>query len=249
MTAFTGEARRCLNCLAALDGPYCARCGQRDVDLATPTWSVVRDSVTEAVDVDGRVLRTARAIVAPGALTLEFLRGRRAPYVGPLKLFVLSGAALSTTWLLTRGADARYYGYAPDPSAATYIDTVVRGLVAAAVTVGITSWGLNLGRRRILDEGVFALHLVAALALWASAIIWVATAWKVAWGSVHRVPPAVPSIVFLLYTPAAMLGLTYAAVAIRRVFGAAWWSAAARTLVLAALGTAVVMVAILRWSR
>lgn len=238
--------RLCLNCGAALDAAYCARCGQADVDPAAPTLRVMRDAVSEAVDVDGRALRTMRAIASPGRLTLEFLRGRRMPYVGPLKLFVIAGALLSTTWVLTRGVDARFYGYTLDASAGAYIDTVVRGLLASSMTIAVVTWLLSRGRRRFLDEAVFALHVVAALSVWTVAVLWVGTAWKLVWGAVTRVPPSVPSLVYLLFVPAAAAGVVYLMVAIRRVFQVAWWVAALRAVIIAIVGAVVVMTMIVR---
>src|SRR3954447_25273586 len=81
----------CLNCGAPLGAEYCAACGQRAVDPDAPTWHVLKEAVSDATDFDGRAIRTLRALVSPGLLTLEFLRGRRAPYLGPLKLFLLAG--------------------------------------------------------------------------------------------------------------------------------------------------------------
>lgn len=238
--------RACLSCGGALEGAYCARCGQADVDPAAPTWHVVRDAVSEAVDVDGRALRTARAITSPGYLTMEFLRGRRMPYVGPLKLFVVSGALLSTTWLLTRDVDARFYGYAVASSPGAYIDSVVRGLLLSSVTIAFVGWLLSRGRRRFLDEAVFALHVIAALSAWTVVVIWFGTAWKLAWGTVTGVPASVPSLIFLLFLPAAVAALVYVVVATRRAFQVAWWVAVLRTLIVAAVAVAVVMAMIVR---
>lgn len=238
--------RTCLNCGAALDAAYCSACGQGDVDPAAPTWHVVRDAISEAVDVDGRALRTARAIASPGRLTIEFLRGRRMPYVGPLKLFVIAGALLSTTWILTRDVDARFYGYTLGSSAGAYIDAVVRGLLAGSMTIAIVTWLLSRGRRRFLDEAVFALHVIAALAGWSAAVIWIGTAWKLGWGTVTRVPPSVPSLIYLVFLPAAVAGLAYVIVAMRRVFLVAWWVAVLHTLIVATVGVAIVMTMIVR---
>lgn len=206
----------------------------------------MRDAMSEAVDVDGRALRTVRAIASPGRLTMEFLRGRRMPYVGPLKLFVIAGALLSTTWILTRDVDARFYGYTLDGSPSAYIDTVVRGLLLSSVTIAVVSWLLSLGRRRFLDEAVFALHVVAALSVWTVAILWTGTAWKLAWGVVTRVPPSMPSLIYLLFLPAAVAGLAYIIIAMRRVFQVAWWVAVLHTLIVASVGVAVVMAMIVR---
>jgi hypothetical protein len=235
----------CLNCGASLVGPYCSACGQKQLDPAEPTWRVVRETVSEATDIDGRAFRTLRALVSPGQLTREHLRGRRVGYVGPLKLFLIVGAALSLTWALTRGVDERYYGFAANQSARAYIDTVVRGLLMASLAIAISSWMLSGRRRRFLDEAVFALHIVAAMSLWAVVVIWLGTAWKLAWETVDHVPSSVPSLVSLLFLPAGLAAAVYITAAIRGVYAIPWWAAALRALVFATLGIAAVLLAIM----
>jgi hypothetical protein len=227
-------AGSCLNCDAPLAGPYCAHCGQPAVDLAEPTWRVVREAVAEAADVDGRLVRTARALLTPGELTAEYRRGRRAPYVGPFKVFLAAGAVLSTTWLLTRGVDARFYHIEPDTHAGAYIETVTRSMLVGALAFALGSWALARGRRRLVDEVVFGVHTVAALTLLAALAIWLGTAWKLAWGDVYRVPRAVPELAWILFAPAAAAGLVYVAGAVRRTYRSAWWAAVLRALALTA---------------
>jgi hypothetical protein len=108
-----------------------------------------------------------------------------------------------------------------------YIDTVVRGSMLASLIVALGSWLLAGARRRLLDHAVFAIHLVAALSAWTSIVIWIGTAWKLAWGSVSRMPSGVPSLPFLVFLPASALGLAYITLALRRVHGGPWWAAAA----------------------
>lgn len=215
-------------------------CGQQSVDLAAPTWNVIREALADATDLDGRVLRTIRSLGSPGRLTVEFLRGRRAPYIGPLKLFLLAGTALTTTWIVTRGVDARFYGLSLDGSAGAYIETVVRGSLAGSLAVASSSWVLAGMRRRFLDEAVFALHLVAALSLWTAAVIWLATAWKLVWGTVANAPSGALSLPYLLFLPAGAVGLAYIVSAIRRVHSGAWWAIVLRALVLTGVGLAAV---------
>jgi hypothetical protein len=84
----------CLDCGTPLAGPFCSECGQqaRDPD---PTF---RELVGEAWDafasVDGRVLASIRLLLLrPGALTDEYLRGRRTRYLAPLRLYLLCSVA------------------------------------------------------------------------------------------------------------------------------------------------------------
>jgi hypothetical protein len=81
----------CLNCGTPLTGPYCSACGQRD----TPPYPSVRelavDAFWELSGWDGRFAATARALMRhPGMLTREFLEGRRARYISPLRLYLMA---------------------------------------------------------------------------------------------------------------------------------------------------------------
>jgi hypothetical protein len=240
----------CLNCGAPLAGEYCAVCGQRAIDLTAPTWQVVREVVAEAAELDGRVLSTARALASPGRLTAEFQRGRRALYLGPLKLALLTSVVLTTTWVTTRGVDTRYYGLATaDGSTVEYINAVVRGSLAGSAAIAIGSWALAGGRRRLLDEAVFALHLNAALSLLATAVIWLGTVWKLVWGTAAATPSGVPSLPYLLFLPAGAVALVYITLALRRVHGGAWFPAVLRAVILGAVGLAAVLVAVLATAR
>jgi len=231
----------CLNCSAPIHGPFCARCGQQAVDLKASTWHVVREALGDAIGVDGRVLRTGRAILSPGYLTREFLRGRRTPFLSPLKLFLLAGTALTTTWIVTRGIDAHFYGMASDASAVQYIDSVVRGAMASGIAIAVGSWALAGERRRLLDEAVFALHLVSALALLTAAVIWLGTVWKLIWGQAAAVPHYVPSLQYLVFLPASIVGLAYLVAAVYRLHGGHWWQIVLRSAVIAAVGVAAVL--------
>lgn len=80
---------RCANCDALLDGLWCSKCGQKWSSL-DPTWhDLLHDSIHEFLHLDGKIFRTARKLfLEPGELTAEFLRGRRARYVGALRLYL-----------------------------------------------------------------------------------------------------------------------------------------------------------------
>ena len=84
----------CLNCGAALDGRFCPACGQRDVPPYPSVRELALDAVTEFSGWDGRLSATLRKLVRrPGQLTLEFLEGRRARYVSPLRLYLSTSVA------------------------------------------------------------------------------------------------------------------------------------------------------------
>ena len=105
---------KCRNCQSNLAGAYCANCGQRDVDLERPIWTLARDVVRETFEIDGRIALTIKTLfLNPGKLTSEFLAGRRRTYTSPLRLylvisiafFLLAAWAARTGLLLEPGQD------------------------------------------------------------------------------------------------------------------------------------------------
>ncbi|HNP65327.1 MAG TPA: DUF3667 domain-containing protein [Woeseiaceae bacterium] len=80
----------CSNCQSSLDGEYCSTCGQRNLDLEKPIWSLVGAVISETFEVDGRAASTVRTLFRhPGMLTGEFLAGRRVAYSPPLRLYLV----------------------------------------------------------------------------------------------------------------------------------------------------------------
>jgi hypothetical protein len=79
---------RCCNCSAALDGRFCANCGQAaDSDLPN-AMHFVHQTIETVTHADSRLWRTLRLLwFRPGQLTLEFLEGRRNSFLAPVKLY------------------------------------------------------------------------------------------------------------------------------------------------------------------
>jgi len=83
-----GDNEQCPNCAAILNGPFCASCGQRQMDLDQPFRDIAGEAMESFLSVDTRILRTLWPLIRrPGLLTVEFMEGRRAAYVHPFKLY------------------------------------------------------------------------------------------------------------------------------------------------------------------
>jgi hypothetical protein len=84
----------CLNCGTPLIGPFSSECGQRDIPPYPTVRELIIDAFWELSGWDGRFISTVRALVRkPGMLTREFLEGRRARYLSPLRLYLLASLA------------------------------------------------------------------------------------------------------------------------------------------------------------
>jgi len=81
-------AGRCLNCNGRLSGPFCSSCGQRAVPPDPTVAELTGDAWQELSGYDGRILATVRGLLRPGHLTLEYIAGRRAHYLPPLRVYL-----------------------------------------------------------------------------------------------------------------------------------------------------------------
>jgi hypothetical protein len=89
MTDTDDAAPACLNCGAPLSGPFCAKCGQRAVPPYPTLREYAGDAWEEMSGWDGRFARSLKTLLRrPGVLTVETLRGKRATYIKPLRLYL-----------------------------------------------------------------------------------------------------------------------------------------------------------------
>ncbi|WP_157981219.1 DUF3667 domain-containing protein [Aliidiomarina iranensis] len=79
----------CLSCGNALKGPFCHHCGQEDTHYVRGIGSLITEFFGEMGNWDGRVWRTLIPLfLRPAFLSNEYVRGRRVPYVPPLRLYL-----------------------------------------------------------------------------------------------------------------------------------------------------------------
>ena len=84
------STENCLNCGEVLTGQHCSHCGQRAKVQVISLWGLVKDFLGDVFDWDSRIWRTLRPLAfRPGLLTQEFLRGRRAHYTPPFRMYLI----------------------------------------------------------------------------------------------------------------------------------------------------------------
>src|SRR5690606_22433308 len=84
-----GHPRACANCSTELHGEYCHHCGQHAHNPVRSFAHAVEEVFESFWHPDGRIFLTLRRLLVPGRLALDYLQGRRAPYVAPMRLFVV----------------------------------------------------------------------------------------------------------------------------------------------------------------
>ena len=80
----------CPNCGTELAGEYCYACGQRRIHHHLSLRGVIGDAVSHAADfAELKTVHTATTLLTkPGRLTNDYIAGRRAAWITPLKLYL-----------------------------------------------------------------------------------------------------------------------------------------------------------------
>lgn len=82
---------KCLNCSTPMKGPYCYHCGQPERHFFRFFPRVLWEMLNEAFDLDSKISHTIFPLMfSPGRLSNEYFAGRRARYVNPLRLYIVT---------------------------------------------------------------------------------------------------------------------------------------------------------------
>jgi hypothetical protein len=80
---------QCLNCRTPLAGPFCAQCGQRAVPPHPSVRELAGEAFSELTGWDGKFVETFKLLLAkPGAVTRQFIEGRRVRFISPVRLYL-----------------------------------------------------------------------------------------------------------------------------------------------------------------
>jgi hypothetical protein len=88
------STENCLNCGEVLTGQHCSHCGQRAKVRVLSLWGLLKDVFGDLTNFDSRLWRTLIPLAfRPGLLTQDFLRGRRASYTPPFRMYLILSVA------------------------------------------------------------------------------------------------------------------------------------------------------------
>jgi hypothetical protein len=90
----------CRNCQTELAGPYCHHCGQKEVLRRLSLGEILRDLPGKVFNLDrGLWLTFLCLFIRPGQVCLDYVRGKRHPYVNPLSYFLIGASLqLASLW-------------------------------------------------------------------------------------------------------------------------------------------------------
>jgi hypothetical protein len=87
------KEKNCLNCQTTVQGRYCHVCGQENLEPKETVWHLVQHFFNDITHFDGKFFATVKFLLRkPGFLSAEYVAGRRASYLNPIRLYVFTSA-------------------------------------------------------------------------------------------------------------------------------------------------------------
>jgi hypothetical protein len=249
---------RCRNCDAVAPDSYCPNCGQATALHPPTVREFTREFLQHHVALDGSLWRTLKALLLrPGSLTADYFAGRRARYIGPLRLYLTFSVILFALMGLggsgTQIAGGMVQFKVPDEptkndvviappqlgeklSSIGFVDRAIRRI--AAMTRAERTAHINAGVRQYLPYVLIV--LVPVLALYLKLLYWnrqrlygehLVVAFHAQ--TVAFIFALVSAIPFEWLTPVLIIVLfVQAFIALRRVYGGRPWPTLVREVAL-----------------
>jgi hypothetical protein len=83
----------CLNCGTIVTGNFCQNCGQENIEVKESFFQIVYHFIEDITHFDGKLIKTLKLLISkPGFLTEEYVAGKRATYIHPIRMYIFISA-------------------------------------------------------------------------------------------------------------------------------------------------------------
>ena len=87
------KEKNCLNCSAEIQGRYCGICGQENTEPQESILDIFSHFFNDITHFDGKFFSSVKYLFTkPGFLSAEYMRGRRASYLIPVRMYFFTSA-------------------------------------------------------------------------------------------------------------------------------------------------------------
>lgn len=87
------KQKNCLNCDTHIVGNYCHNCGQENIEPRESVWHLLTHFFNDITHFDGKFFTSIKVLVLkPGFLSKEYVIGKRASYLNPIRMYVFTSA-------------------------------------------------------------------------------------------------------------------------------------------------------------
>ncbi len=87
------KEKNCLNCGMQVIGNFCHNCGQENIEPKETVWHLITHFFRDVTHFDGKFFTSLKdLILKPGFLSKEYMVGRRANYLNPVRTYLFTSA-------------------------------------------------------------------------------------------------------------------------------------------------------------
>ena len=87
------KEKNCLNCGTHVMGRFCHNCGQENLEPKETVWHLVSHFFQDVTHFDGKFFKSLKdLLLKPGFLSKEYIIGRRASYLNPVRMYLFTSA-------------------------------------------------------------------------------------------------------------------------------------------------------------
>lgn len=123
------KEKDCLNCGTIIHGRYCHVCGQENIVPKESFWHLVVHFFYDITHFDSKFFDSLRYLIfKPGLLSKEYIKGRRASYLNPIKMYVFTSAIFFLIFFSLNGANKTFNVRGDDPYTRHERDSIIARL-------------------------------------------------------------------------------------------------------------------------
>ena len=152
----------CLNCQEVVSGNFCSNCGQKFQPTKLPLKLFLEDAVETLFNIDNRIFKTLRDLFfKPGKVTREYIEGKRAQYLPPLRIYV----SISIIYfILVQWSDSNqifFINFSDEESTISDLGTIIQYAVFIMVPVFALFTSLFYRKRKAyyVEYLILSLHI------------------------------------------------------------------------------------------
>ncbi|MEO6453843.1 MAG: DUF3667 domain-containing protein [Ginsengibacter sp.] len=87
------KEKNCLNCGTEVLGKFCHICGQENIEPKESIWHLANHFINDVTHFDGKFFSSLKYLITrPGFLSNEYMIGRRASYLNPIRMYLFTSA-------------------------------------------------------------------------------------------------------------------------------------------------------------
>ncbi|GAB5410398.1 MAG: hypothetical protein BalsKO_27630 [Balneolaceae bacterium] len=216
----------CLNCGTEVSGNYCTNCGQKFQPTKVPIKLFLEDAVETLFNIDNRWLKTLKDLFFnPGKATKEYIEGKRAQYLPPLRIYLSISIVYFLLVQLSESSQVFFINFTDDEGEMGNIGTIIQYLLFFLVPIFAVLIKLFHKKRKgfYVEYLIFAFHVHT---IWFVFLmielftVWLDTAYSQQWVKV---------VANIISAPAQLATFIYLLVYLKNVFDQGWLKAILKT--------------------